>query len=71
MKKNKIDIVIEAFRKYINLKEDATVVGGPTMSVGNGEKSLGFNLEKDTPPVHKKKRIYVKGLRKWWKQNLK
>lgn len=70
MKKNKLELVIESFRNYIKLKEDGVVGGGPTMSVGNGEKSLGYNLENESPPIkRKKKRIYIKGLRKWWKQN--
>jgi hypothetical protein len=44
--------------------------------VGNGEKSLGYNIQTGTPPVWKKdkKRTYAKGgknSRKWWLQYLK
>lgn len=44
--------------------------------VGNGEKSLGYNIETETPPVFssKNKKRYItggKGSRKWWLQHLK
>jgi hypothetical protein len=56
MEKKKIDKIIEAFRNYRILKEDA-----PTMSVGNGEKSLGYNIQSETPPVDLRK-----GKRRYW-----
>jgi len=59
-----IDRIIDIIR---SLKEDAA----PTMSVGTGEKSLGYDIETGTPPVDKKKKkkkyIYGgKGSRKMW-----
>jgi len=57
-----IDKIIGIIR---SLKEDAA----PTMSVGTGEKSLGYNIETGTPPVYKKKKKYIyggKGSRKNW-----
>lgn len=49
-----------------DLREEA-----PTVSVGTGEKSVGYNLETETPPVNKmkKKRKYAslgRGSRKRW-----
>lgn len=39
-----------------------------TMSVGSGEKSLGYNLETETPPVRKRKKYASlgPGSRKRW-----
>ena len=46
-----------------SLREDA-----PTMSMGGGGIA-GSKEAGDEPPVRKKKKyIYQKGLRKWWKQ---
>ena len=58
MEKKKIDRVIEAFRNYISLKEEGMGVSaiGPTNKVGDGEKSLGYNIQTGTPPVFKKKK---------------
>lgn len=62
---NKTDKVIKYFR---NLREDGMVVG-------SGETSLGYNLETESPPVNKKTKnkryIYPKGLRSWWRKNIK
>ena len=56
---SKIDYLIEIIR---SLKEESA----PTMSVGTGETSLGYNIRTETPPV-RKKRIYLgKGSRKPW-----
>lgn len=58
---------IDKFIQIIkNLREEA-----PTMSVGTGEKSLGYNLETETPPVKKmrRKKKYAtlgRGSRKRW-----
>ena len=59
MAKNKIDIIIEAFRAH--LKEDA-----PINNVGSG--NIAGTVEAgDDPPVRKKKRyIYQKNTRKNW-----
>ena len=72
MKNKKIDKVIEAFRYYISLKEE----GAPTMSVGaTGQTAFGYNVKTETPPVFGRKKgesnkyIYLKGLRRWWRQN--
>ena len=65
--KNKLDRVIETFRKKI---QEET---GPTMSVGTGEKSLGYNIDTDTPPVRKRKRRHIfggKGSRRLWLNQL-
>ncbi len=49
MEKKKIDKVIEAFRNYINLKEDGAIGSAPTNSVGDGgltskgQKLAGFD----------------------------
>lgn len=43
---------IDKFIQIIKeLREEA-----PTMSVGSGQKSLGYNLETETPPVRKMKK---------------
>lgn len=62
-----IDKIISILR---NLKEEGSIAN----VVGNGEKSLGYNIETGTPPVWKGKKIYAKGgkgSRKWWLQDLK
>jgi len=56
------------------LKEEGE--GSIANVVGNGEKSLGYNIETGTPPVSlgKKRKKYAKGgggSRKWWLQYLK
>ena len=56
------------------LKEEGE--GSIANVVGNGEKSLGYNIETGTPPVFpsRKKKGYLKGgkgSRKWWLQNLR
>lgn len=58
MEKKKIDRVIEAFRNYRNLREDGMGVSavGPTNKVGDGEKSLGYNIQTGTPPVDLRKK---------------
>lgn len=58
---SKIDYLIEMIR---SIKED----GAPTMSVGTGESSLGYNVRTETPPVKKRKKYLYggKGSRKTW-----
>ena len=56
------------------LKEEGE--GSIANVVGNGEKSLGYNIETETPPVFpsRKKKRYAKGgkgSRKWWLQHLR
>lgn len=56
------------------LKEEGE--GSIANVVGNGEKSLGYNIETGTPPVlpSRKKKRYLKGgkgSRKWWLQHLR
>jgi hypothetical protein len=63
MKRTKIDRLIESVRK---LKEEG--VSGITNSVNSS--SLGFDPNTETPPVRKRRRIYMKGMRSWWKQFL-
>jgi hypothetical protein len=66
---NKLDRLIEIIH---NLKEEGW--GSIANVVGNGEKSLGYNIETETPPVWKKKNNYAKGgkgSRRWWLQYLK
>ena len=68
---DKVDKLIQIIRI---LKEEGE--GGIVNVVGNGEKSLGYNIETGTPPVWKKgkKKTYAKGgknSRKWWLQYLK
>ena len=62
MKNKPLDKFIEVIK---SLKEDAT----PTNNVGSG--AIAGTVEAgDDPPVRKKKRyIYMKGVRKLWKQN--
>lgn len=65
----KIDKIIQIIR---NLKEEGE--GSIANVVGNGEKSLGYNIQTGTPPVFpsKKKNIYLgKGSRKPWMQRRK
>jgi len=66
---NKLDKLIQIIH---NLKEEGEIAN----VVGNGEKSLGYNIQTGTPPVfpQKKKKIYAKGgkgSRRWWLQYLK
>lgn len=63
MKRTKIDRLIESVKK---LKEEG--VSGIANTAG--PSSLGFDPNTETPPVRKKKRIYMKGMRSWWKQFL-
>ena len=62
MKNKPLDKFIEVIK---SLKEDAV----PTNNVGSG--AIAGTVEAgDDPPVRKKKRyIYMKGVRKLWKQN--
>ncbi len=65
MEKKKLDRILKFVRE--NLDEDA-----PTMAMGNGAIA-GSAEAGDDPPVGKRKKkkyIYQKGLRKWWKQNI-
>lgn len=62
MKKTKIERLIESIRK---LKED----GSAGITNISGPLSLGFDPNTETPPV-KKRRIYMKNMRRWWRQNL-
>ena len=66
--KLKIDLIIEMIR---SLKEEGE--GSIANVVGNGEKSLGFNIQTGTPPVRKGKKYMSggKGSRKLWMQYLK
>jgi hypothetical protein len=69
MEKKKIDKVIEAFRHYINLKEEGMVTGGPTNNVGGGQIAGTPEADPGNPPVFKKKKknIYLGiGSRKRW-----
>ena len=67
---NKLDRLIEIVRY---LKEEGMIAN----VVGTGEKSLGFNLQTETPPVFKKKRPPIlargkmPGARTRWKEGLK
>ena len=68
MEKKKIDIVIEAFRHHMQLKEDGMVVG-PTNNVGGGKIAGTPQADPGNPPVFKKKKknIYLGiGSRKRW-----
>lgn len=68
MEKKKIDRIIEAFRHYINLKEEGMVVG-PTNNVGDGKIAGTPQADPGNPPVfpRKKKNIYLGiGSRKRW-----
>ena len=69
MEKKKIDRVIEAFRNYINLKEEGVVGGTPTNNVGSGHIAGTPEADPGNPPVFpkKKKNIYLGiGSRKRW-----
>ena len=62
--------------KIINIIRTLNEEGSIANVVGDGEKSLGYNIETGTPPVWKKgkKKTYAKGgknSRKWWLQDLK
>jgi hypothetical protein len=65
---DKLDRLIQIIR---NLKEEGEI----TNVVGTGEKSLGYDIQTETPPVFlPKKKRYAKGgkgSRKWWLQHLK
>jgi len=66
---NKVDKLIQIIH---TIKEEGE--GAIANVVGDGEKSLGYNIETGTPPVWKGKKIYAKGgknSRKWWLQYLK
>jgi hypothetical protein len=67
---NKVDKLIQIIH---NIKEEGE--GAIANVVGDGEKSLGYNIETGTPPVWKKeKKNYAKGgkgSRKWWLQYLR
>lgn len=68
MEKKKIDKIIEAFRHYINLKEDG-MIGSPTNNVGAGQIAGTPQADLGNPPVflRKKKNIYLGiGSRKRW-----
>lgn len=69
MEKKKIDIVIEAFRNYIELKEEGGMVVGPTNNVGGGKIAGTPQADPANPPVFKKRKkgIYLGiGSRKRW-----
>ena len=60
--------------KIINIIRTLNEEGEIANVVGDGEKSLGYNIETETPPVWKGKKKYAKGgkgSRKWWLQYLK
>jgi hypothetical protein len=68
---NKVDKLIQIIH---TIKEEGE--GSIANVVGDGEKSLGYNIETGTPPVWKKvnKKTYAKGgkdSRRWWLQYLK
>jgi hypothetical protein len=68
MEKKKIDRVIEAFRNYINLKEEGMSIA-PTNNVGGGKIAGTPQADPGNPPVFKKKKknIYLGiGSRKRW-----
>jgi hypothetical protein len=62
---SKINRIINIIRQ---LKEEGAIAN----VVGNGEKSLGFNIQTGTPPVNKRPPILARGLmqgsRTRWKQ---
>jgi len=69
MEKKKVDIVIEAFRNYIKLKEDGIISSTPTNNVGDGKIAGTPQADPNNPPVFrkKKKNIYLGiGSRKRW-----
>lgn len=56
MEKKKIDKVIEAFRNYINLKEEGMVTGGIANSVNKPGQSVAIaGLPPDQPPIDLRK----------------
>lgn len=55
MEKKKVDIVIEAFRNYIKLKEDGMVSGAPTNSTNPPGQINIAGLPPDNPPVDLRK----------------
>ncbi len=60
-----IDKIIGIVR---TLKEESAIAN----VVGTGEKSVGYNIETETPPVNKRNRyIYGKGFRRNWLQRRK
>ena len=67
---NKVDKLIQIIH---NIKEEGE--GAIANVVGNGEKSLGFNIQTESPPVFKSnKKKYATGgkdSRKWWIRYLK
>jgi hypothetical protein len=54
---DKVDKLISIIRQ---LHEDGMSAGANV--VGNGEKSLGFNIQTGTPPVNKRPPILARGL---------
>ena len=72
---NKLDKLIQTVR-YLKEEGEGAVTSSIANVVGDGEKSLGYNIYTGTPPVSpgKKKKRYAKGgkgSRKWWLQYLK
>lgn len=72
---NKVDKLIQTVR-YLKEEGEGVVTSSIANVVGDGEKSLGYNIYTGTPPVSlgKKKKKYAKGgggSRKWWLQYLK
>lgn len=76
---NKIDKIINIVRNLREEGESAAPVSSIPNVVGNGEKSLGYNIYTGTPPVvlgkkkKKKSNRYAKGginSRRWWLQYL-
>jgi hypothetical protein len=63
---SKINRIIDIIR---SLKEEGEIAN----AVGNGEKSLGFNIQTGTPPVNKRPPILARGRmqgsRTRWKPN--
>ena len=55
MENKKIDKIIEAFRNYINLKEDG-VISGPTNNVGSGNIAGTPQTDHGNPPVDLRRR---------------
>lgn len=56
----KIDRVIAAFRR---LHEES-----PTNNVGGGQIAGTVEAGDDPPVKNKKRKIYLQGMRKWWRQ---
>ncbi len=57
MEKKKIDKIIEAFRHYIQLKEDG-IISTPTNNVGSGNIAGTPQADPENPPVDLRKRRY-------------